>query len=541
MINKRKLELYENLFKNLGPGTSKKTITDIASYFNCSERHTRTLLKQMTTKGWLTWHPISGRGNRGEINCLIEPIDACYQEVDKATTTNNLDLVYKLIGFNGRDTASGLWQYLSQTVTTTEDTIFVPFHRSIEWLHPHQATERTERHLISEIYQTLLANNHGRLNGNLAHSWEVSDDKRTWTFYLRAETVFHDLSRLTAADVVANFHGLQHSSHWQGLYSNIARVESCHNGMVTIELKEPDINFAWLLCRPETAIMPKRLIFSSKTDFKAIGSGPFMLGVNSNKLVRLKRFANYNQDNALVENIEFWIHHQWAKNKRCAENFFFLNHQSNCYQVTNDSVGCFVLLLNKPQLQTATVKQQLMTLFNQQPITINLPPLINISHENNNDSRHYAALLEQACNNQSQEVKFGHYIDRQDIAICGIRNEPNRITGLISFLKLYPFWEQHLSLKQFQQFQSYLNQLTTTEHNQQQHQLNILLTWLNDQHLMAIISHEELRLTVPDSIQGVDINSIGWCNFKKLWIKPSAHESKPHDIRLSVANLINPS
>lgn len=539
MMNKRKLELYENLFQNLGPGISKTTITDIASYFICSERHTRTLLKQMTTLGWLTWHPILGRGNRGEINCLIEPIDACYQAVDKATMANNLDLVYKLIGFNGRDTASGLWQYLSQTVTTTEDTILVPFHRSIDWLHPHQATGRTERHLIKEIYQTLLGNSNGQLNGNLAHTWEVSGDKRKWSFYLRPETVFHDLSRLTAADVIASFHGLQRSVHWQRLYSNIEHIESCHNDMLTIELKEPDENFAWLLCRPETAIMPKRLIFSRQTDFKAIGSGPFILSVNSNKLVRLKRFANYNKDSALVENIEYWIHHQWAKNKRCAENFFFLNHQSSSYQVTNDNVGCFVVLLNNPQLQTAAIKQQLMALFNHQTTTIELPFKISISHEDNNDSRRYAAQLTQAGNGHSQEVKFGHYLDRQDITLCGIRNEPNRITGFISFLKLYPLWKQHLSLKQYQKFQAYLSQLTTADSNQQHHILTIVLQWLNDQHLMTIISHEELRLTIPESIQGVDINSIGWCNFKKLWIKPSVNEAKLHNITLSGANLIN--
>ena len=61
-MNKRKLELYEDLFQKMGPGTNKVTIEQIATAFMCSERHTRTLLKQMSEMNWLTWAPARGRG-----------------------------------------------------------------------------------------------------------------------------------------------------------------------------------------------------------------------------------------------------------------------------------------------------------------------------------------------------------------------------------------------------------------------------------------------------------------------------------------------
>lgn len=91
-MNKRKLELYENLFKRLGPGTHSITLSAIAESLNCSDRHARTLLKQMSERGWLTWLPARGRGLRGELTCILEPMEACYREVDLATEQGKYDV-----------------------------------------------------------------------------------------------------------------------------------------------------------------------------------------------------------------------------------------------------------------------------------------------------------------------------------------------------------------------------------------------------------------------------------------------------------------
>ena len=63
-MNRRKLELYEALFKQYGPHTSHTMMADIAKAFVCSERHARTLLKQMSSYLWLNWLPTKGRGQK---------------------------------------------------------------------------------------------------------------------------------------------------------------------------------------------------------------------------------------------------------------------------------------------------------------------------------------------------------------------------------------------------------------------------------------------------------------------------------------------
>jgi peptide/nickel transport system substrate-binding protein len=61
---------------------------------------------------------------------------------------------------------------------------------------------------IAPHYSTLLkfdAANYPRIAGDLAQTWDVSPNGRTYTFRLRPGVLFHDGSKLTSADVKASF------------------------------------------------------------------------------------------------------------------------------------------------------------------------------------------------------------------------------------------------------------------------------------------------------------------------------------------------
>jgi peptide/nickel transport system substrate-binding protein len=61
---------------------------------------------------------------------------------------------------------------------------------------------------ISTIYNTLVVfDPHGYPNiiGDLAKSWERSEDGKTWTFKLQEGVKFHDGAELTSADVKASW------------------------------------------------------------------------------------------------------------------------------------------------------------------------------------------------------------------------------------------------------------------------------------------------------------------------------------------------
>ncbi|MFC5080814.1 HTH-type transcriptional regulator SgrR [Vibrio thalassae] len=524
--DKRKLELYENLFKQLGPGEHCITIGTIADYFQCSERHSRTLLKQMQTKQWLSWNPARGRGLRGTLVCLQEPIDACYKEVERATVKGNYDMAHKLIGFNDRNVASGLKQYLTHATTASEDTIFAPFHRTLSWLHPHHTMERTERHLIHEVFQTLVNLKGSELTGGISHAWESDDNKTLWTFYLRSGVFFHDQSPVTTSDVVESLKALTVSPYWRALYDHIADINSHTANQIQITLKHSDPHLPKLLSRAEASIMPKQFIYRAERHFKPIGSGPFVVEVSSEKLLRLKRNPTFSGQSALVEHIELWIHKEWAEDKKCAENFFFLSDEQVQYTAATSDIGYFFLLINNKSLQNECFQNSLERLFNGQlDAPIPCDRHIDFCFENNNENRWFSrkltsALKQQGITSVGTQVVYGHPAAKQDLAIGGIRLEGDRTTSLLAFFKLYPYWQANLTWKQQDHLKQTLSVVRSeVDTSKQKQTIDELLTWLHNNRVLTIIRSEDLSLSIPSRIRGVEINSIGWCDFSKLWIK----------------------
>src|SRR5260370_25844804 len=68
-------------------------------------------------------------------------------------------------------------------------------------------------HPIAPHYSTLLkfdAPNYPQIVGDLAESWNVSADRLIYTFKLRPSILFHDGSKMTAADVKASYKRIVH-------------------------------------------------------------------------------------------------------------------------------------------------------------------------------------------------------------------------------------------------------------------------------------------------------------------------------------------
>ena len=135
-------------------------------------------------------------------------------------------------------------------------------------------------------YSTLLkfdTANYPQIVGDLAQSWDVSADRRTYTFKLRDNVLFHDGSRLTSEDVKASYDRIIHPP--QGVlsvrqvdYSAITDVETPDTMTVVFHLQWPDAamlaNFAspWN-CIYNAAKLKEDPLFP-KTH--VLGTGPFV-------------------------------------------------------------------------------------------------------------------------------------------------------------------------------------------------------------------------------------------------------------------------
>jgi peptide/nickel transport system substrate-binding protein len=103
-------------------------------------------------------------------------------------------------------------------------------------------------HPVAPHYSTLLkfdAANYPNVTGDLAETWTVSPDHRTYTFKLRPNVLFHDGSKLTSADVKASYERIMDPppgvvSPRRAAYAAISAVETPDPRTVVFKLRWPE-------------------------------------------------------------------------------------------------------------------------------------------------------------------------------------------------------------------------------------------------------------------------------------------------------------
>lgn len=136
----------------------------------------------------------------------------------------------------------------------------------------------------------------GNAVGELAESWESSEDSKTWIFRIRKGVEFHNGKTLDVADVIAsiNHHrGEKSTSLAKSIFSQIADVAADGKDAVKITLQAGNADLAVLLSDYHLGIMPANA--DGTVDWQSgVGTGGYKLekfeaGVSA----IATRFANY--------------------------------------------------------------------------------------------------------------------------------------------------------------------------------------------------------------------------------------------------------
>ncbi len=101
--------------------------------------------------------------------------------------------------------------------------------------------------------------NHDQLVGELAESWEASDDAAQWVFKLRDGIEFHNGKSLTPEDVIASIQhhiGDDSQSPAKPILASIESMAKDGTNSVAFQLKEGNADFPFLLSDYHVAIMP---------------------------------------------------------------------------------------------------------------------------------------------------------------------------------------------------------------------------------------------------------------------------------------------
>jgi peptide/nickel transport system substrate-binding protein len=116
----------------------------------------------------------------------------------------------------------------------------------------------------------------------LAESWTVSPDEKTYTFKLRKNAKFHDGSPVTSADV--KFTAEEVAGKYQAqaisIFKNVDRIDTPDDNTVVFVLKQPVAIFQLALGQQVMVILPKKIYQGSDprtnpANSAPIGSGPF--------------------------------------------------------------------------------------------------------------------------------------------------------------------------------------------------------------------------------------------------------------------------
>lgn len=153
--------------------------------------------------------------------------------------------------------------------------------------------------------------------GDLAESWEVSEDGCTWTFHLRKGVLFHSGKELTAADVKASYDRLLDTE-------NPVRYNSLATGYIsacnvvddyTVELVTPSPIASMLanLCHRSNLILNSDYIEQYGTELgltadSVDGTGPYRLtSWDPGQQMALERFDDYYRGPVPTKNVNILI------------------------------------------------------------------------------------------------------------------------------------------------------------------------------------------------------------------------------------------
>lgn len=151
----------------------------------------------------------------------------------------------------------------------------------------HQSALFPIIHLLTPHYSNLLkidTVHYPKLIGDLATSWTVADDARTYTFKLHANVKFHDGSPFSSEDVKASYDRIRNPpqgvvSVRQGLVADIDTIETPDPLTVIFRLKRPNRALIYAFGNPFNCIYSAAKLKENPTfpSRNVLGTGPFRL------------------------------------------------------------------------------------------------------------------------------------------------------------------------------------------------------------------------------------------------------------------------
>lgn len=288
-------------------------LMELEQLWLCTAKQCKRRLKQYQEMGQLSYNPGRGRGN---YSALV--FHQAFQEeiqlvVDKALREDSLTEVIELLQLDiPKEWFEEVFKEIQgmfgvQQSKDDQDVLRYILRRPITSLDPLQTAVSREAFLIRQLGDTLLIHEEGsgRLKAGLAHHWRVSEDYRSWTFFLRKGVRFHHGRALTSEDVRHTLLRAKTAGSvvsWQ--LQNILAIHCIDAYTVTVELEKGEPFFGYYVSTGNLVILPYDLPFE---EHRWVSTGPFKIKEYSDRKIILEVFEEYYGERPLMDRIEFWV------------------------------------------------------------------------------------------------------------------------------------------------------------------------------------------------------------------------------------------
>ena len=275
------------------------SIHDISQLFDCSERHTKTILNYFHQHQIIHWATQKGRGKKPIITLAINHDDLQLKLAIQAAENEEYQKAYQLVkglNLNVRRKFQKWLQvhtgFLNQLQDKGEalDILRYPYYETNLMLDPIKIQSRHDAHIVQQIYDGLVEFDiiENKLVPKIAHHWQTKDGLK-WTFYIRKNVLFHHGKKLKTSDIQNTIERININDQ---LRQMIQKIEIIDSYTIVFLLNEVNFLFPRYLANSKLSIIPEDI---DNQDLKnnPVGTGPFHLAKNNENIIQLKVFEDY--------------------------------------------------------------------------------------------------------------------------------------------------------------------------------------------------------------------------------------------------------
>ncbi|MDT8861138.1 SgrR family transcriptional regulator [Alkalihalobacillus sp. MEB130] len=565
---------YITLYSHLGPTDVNVFISEIAELLSCSERHAKSLIKQMQDQQWITWHASSGRGNVSKLCFHISPQRLMQQQVQRWFENGDLKRAITWIEQQTELDQSFLsWinEYPQWIQNNGMDILRYPGYGHIHTLIPSEITSKSEAHIVEHVFNRLLQYNSEKdeFVQELAHYWEYDEEGLIWRFYLRKGIVFHDGSPLTSEVIKENieFWDKRNCSWKLNMVEDIDHIDVSSPTVITFHLNKPNRLFPHVFTDVKSMIIPVHLYKNNPDLFvlNPVGSGPFRIKEHIRNYLVLESFSNYFGYQPLLDRIELYnianqigaetkpidyrflyeksVVHTHKKNLPPYGMYIVSNHQKAGIHRQPGFLKMLAIVIkwlnpthnnqNKDESQTTNDLIKAKNWFEEQGLT---GQTISLIATNNEDHDKLNLLLQQLTHLflelgitlhtdvfQRNQLPSSEQLYKAELILTSLSHGEDKFDSFMNALSLNTnviYNSLPLEAKGFirslaQEIQQCRDLRTAYNH------LTQIKTFLLDHNYILFLCeyNEHVKLEFDDSIQGVELNRYHRLQYQKLWLK----------------------